>query len=82
MKRKFEEITASAILDALLQIPNPLDTHEQFQQFHHLDLVHLSREEWQQELSRVRFRLLFDPAPHPWLVERLEAIKETLDERE
>jgi len=63
-------------------VPNPLDSLEQWESYHHLDLEYLTRFELLLTRTRLYMRLARDPKPHPWLLERLEEVQRRLkDER-
>lgn len=73
-------------LGQLLRIPDPLDTLEQAEQFHGLDLQRFSLEELSLEADRIRLALLtLDDRPAArkqdligWLVTRLQLLRARL----
>lgn len=63
-------------------IPNPMDTLEQYDQFHHLDIEHLSDEVLRTELYRRRGVIWERPElSKSWLQERVEMLEEELKRR-
>ena len=63
-----------AILHVFYPVPDPLRSHEEWERCVHDDLEGLTPAELMLERSRVFWRLTFDDLPHPWLLERLDAI--------
>ena len=62
------------LLDELYPVPDSLRSDEERERYCHEDLSQLTTEELQLERAQVVFRLTFDGAPHPWLLERLDEI--------
>ena len=44
------------------------------ERYFHEDIAAMSELERRREGERARFRLLFDPKPHPWLVQRIDEL--------
>lgn len=64
------------------QIPDPLDTAEQWESYHHMDLDYLTRFELLLTRARLFMRLAREHQAHPWLLERLGEVQRRLkDER-
>ncbi len=70
----------SAVAESVYPIPDPMTSHEEYLRARHRDLLALGREALKVELARLRLRLLLEwgREPHPWLVERAQAIEERL----
>jgi hypothetical protein len=62
------------LLDLFYPVPEPLSSDEERRRFCHEDLRDLTAEELKVERDRVVWILTFYDHPHPWLLERLEAI--------
>lgn len=62
----------------LCPIPNPLDTAEQWESYHHLDLDGMSRFDLRLTRARVFMRLARERHAHPWLLERLREVQRRL----
>ncbi len=68
----------SHLLDLFYSMPDPMDTQSQWETHSHHDLQVKTRAELLFEHERLRNRLLLDPRPHPWLRERIVAIREAI----
>lgn len=69
---------ARLLLNTIYPIPDPVSDEDQHARFHHHDLADMDRGSLRLEQERLRLRLLLDGAPGPWLVERLDALREAL----
>jgi hypothetical protein len=70
---------ASAHVDPLApvySIPNAMDTLEQWERWEHRDLASMDYAALRGEYDRIRLRLQLDSNPHPWLIERLQVVKD------
>lgn len=70
------------LLDLLVPIPDESLNLAEAYRWRHWDVPRLPLEELAAELRRVRWRLDFDPDPHPWLVTRLVAVRAALTQRQ
>jgi len=70
------------LLDLLVPIPDESVNLAEAHRLRHWDLPALPVDELAAELRRVRWRLDFDPDPHPWLVDRLAAVRAALTRRQ
>jgi hypothetical protein len=66
------------LLDGFCRKPDPFDTIEQYQRFHHFDVERLSLAELLLERDRVKQRLLLDARPDRWFLDRLRVLQERL----
>ena len=64
------------ILEGLYPIPQPLDSYEDWERYHHLDLDDLSLAQLRLELDRARFRLMLDDSPSEWHLERVRVLEQ------
>ncbi len=64
----------------LYSVPDRFDTEEAFKKYAGIDLEAMCMSELLAERERVRFVLLFEPAPDAWFVKRLQAIEEAIRE--
>jgi hypothetical protein len=62
------------LLDLLYPVPDPLRSNRDWERFCHEDLCDLTADELRVERARVVWILTFHNNPHPWLLERLDAI--------
>jgi hypothetical protein len=62
----------------LCPIPEPLNSAEQWESYHHLDLDGMTRFELRLTRARVFMRLARERRPHPWLLERLKEVQRRL----
>ncbi len=69
---------SQALLERLYAIPDPVDTDVQFSQWTHRDLEAMERAGLLAERQRVRLRLLLDPSPDLWLLDRAARLEEAL----
>jgi len=61
-------------------VPDRFDTLEAFEKYTCRDLEVMCLPELLAERERVRFVILFEPAPDAWFVKRLQAIEEEISE--
>jgi hypothetical protein len=66
------------ILEELYPNPQPLDSHEDWERYVHLDLADLSLAERLVELDRARIRLTYDDSPSDWLLGRVRVLQEVV----
>jgi hypothetical protein len=59
-------------------VPDGFDTAEQWARERHQDLGCMTLPELLRERDRVRARILFDPAPASWWLQRVAAIDEVI----
>ena len=64
---------------AFLTPPNPFDTQEQFNCFHHLDLQDMTLAELEHERIKVLVRLSLAARSEPWFGERLQRLEEEIE---
>lgn len=71
-----DQATRKAFLDQIYFVPveGPAD-----ERYFHDDIVAMSEMDRLREWERARQRLLLDPKPHPWLLDRFDRIREALD---
>lgn len=62
-------------------IPDPLATFEQAERWRHLDVPGRSENGLRAELNRITLRLLYDPRPAPWLLERRAVLRREIASR-
>jgi len=62
-------------------LPDPLATFEQAERWRHLDVPGRSDEALRAELNRITLRLLYDPKPSPWLLERRALLRREIGSR-
>lgn len=62
-------------------IPDPLATFEQAERWRHLDVPGRSENGLRAELNRITLRLLYDPKPSPWLLERRALLRREIASR-
>ena len=63
-------------LDCVYPVPPEMPPGEQY---FHEDITEMNDSQRRRELERVRLRLLLDPKPHPWLLERMDRLEEAFD---
>src|SRR5215813_5546316 len=66
------------LLYYLYPVPNPYDTQEQFDLFHHLDLSDIPLHALRSEERRIQYRLDLDERPPSWLWGRLKAVRQEM----
>ncbi len=71
---------SKGLLEAFYVVPDPLADYESWERFTHRDLQRLTEAELLREQERVRLRLVMDDKPDTWLLERLAALREVLNE--
>ena len=71
-----DQATRKAVLDLICFVPveGPAD-----ERYFHDDIASMSEMDRLRECERARHRLLLDPKPHPWLLERIDRLREALD---
>jgi hypothetical protein len=69
-------------LSWLYPLAQPLVSFDEWQRANHQDLTMLTTPQLMREVRCVRRRLDYDPTPHPWLAERIDAIRGELRRRE
>jgi hypothetical protein len=62
-------------------LPDPLATFEQAERWQHLDVPDRSEDGLRAELNRITLRLLYDPRPAPWLLERRAVLRREIASR-
>ncbi len=62
-------------------LPNPLASFEQAERWRHLDVPGRSDDALRSELNRITLRLLYDPKPSPWLLERRAVLRHEIGNR-
>lgn len=62
-------------------LPDPLATFEQAERWRHLDVAGRSDDALRAELNRITLRLLYDPKPSPWLLERRAVLRREIGNR-
>ncbi len=62
-------------------LPDPLATFEQAERWRHLDVQGRSEDGLRAELNRITLRLLYDPKPSPWLLERRALLRREIASR-
>ena len=65
-------------LGKIYRSPDPLTSLEEYERHEHRDLSRRPRADLLRERERIRFRLLIDDEPDPWLVTRLQRLDEAL----
>ena len=50
------------------------------ERFFHADIPHMNDSERRRELDRARMRLTWDQKPCPWLLERIDLLREGLED--
>jgi hypothetical protein len=66
------------LLDAFYTVPDPLDTYEQLWHWDHADLDSMDRSSLLAERQLLRLRLLLDPSPDAWLLDRAARVEEAV----
>ena len=71
-----DQATRRAFLDQICFVPveGPAD-----ERYFHDDIAAMSEMDRLREYERARQRLLLDPKPHPWLLERIDRLQEALN---
>lgn len=71
-----DQATRKDFLDQICFVPveGPAD-----ERYFHDDIVEMSEMDRLWECERARLRLFLDPKPHPWLLERIDRLREALD---
>lgn len=59
-------------------LPDPFDTRKQYEQYHHRDVRGMSLARLEVEQMKVLWHLALDERPHPWLRQRLNAVRGAL----
>jgi hypothetical protein len=62
-------------------LPDPLASFEQAERWRHLDVPGRSDDALRAELNQITLRLLYDPKPSPWLLERRAVLRRAIGNR-
>lgn len=69
---------ADRFFERFYPIPDPCDTLSSWEHWTNRDLRALSLSELLAERERLKLRILYDPRPAPWLLERLEMLQQAI----
>lgn len=72
-------MSKKTFFDRLYQIPNELESFEQWLKSNHYDLDDFGQEELEREMARIRFRMTHEDNPDEWLVDRLLIVERRLN---
>lgn len=76
--RSLAQGRARAMRGEFCPVPDPLDSAEQWESYHHLDLDGMTRFELAMTRTRLFMRLARERCAHPWLLERLAVVQRRL----
>lgn len=69
------------VLDVIYTLPRAYETLEEHERFEHRDLPRRARADLTRELERAKLRLLIDDDADPWLLVRVQKLRERLNAR-
>ena len=67
-----------AFYEEMYPLPVRIASEDEWRRWVHHDLVEMDDRAVRLDRDRLRHRLMHDPKPHPWLLERQEAIQRRL----
>lgn len=74
--RQAADYTIGRLLESIYPMPDGMEHERDYLRLVHADLGTISDLELADERARARLRLMLDPRPEPWLIERVRLLEE------